>query len=1034
MLSAHPMQPVSLSIPVACHGDPDPVRHEPAISLDPAPPKPSPSSMPLEPPLPPSIAIQTPSPQPTPTFPPAPPASQDASAPSDSISQEQAPSSSRRPSRSFLSTAFTSRTSSPASSPGSSSPGSPNPAHDHAPTSPIRMAFRKMSVSGMPSPVDTPARGSPEHEPAPTPPTVPSTPGGSYVGSPKSGKHLPGPLHDLKRFLNHHIPHHHRAQSPSVASASTSSGSVATPGESPHQLPSEQRRGATFDQSSLLQAVPALATPAAAGTPSGSVSSSAEHVAREHLRFSTFLRTHKDKELKEGHDKEKERRIAKTPSPGASSAVTTASSKVSSRSPVRTDSRGSATSTAPSVAQSVAPSVAPSAASSRFPRKHRHSPPASGSSTPAHAAASLETATHAHMSKKYGKWGRVLGSGAGGTVRLIRASNKQGGTTFAVKEFRPKRQGESEREYQKKVTAEFCVGSTLKHPNIIKTVDIVTDHGHFYEVMEFAPYDLFSVVMSGNMTRPEIYCVFRQICDGVEYLHSLGLAHRDLKLDNCVMTKDNVVKIIDFGTATVFHYPGKKTTLATGIVGSDPYLAPEVLSQQSYDPRKTDVWSVAIIFMCMVLRRFPWKIPDPKTDPSFRAFVHAHPDLSQKPPSLAVKDHTEEQEQPKQGSSEPEKVPDVLDEQKQKETAPSLAPTEPGHSTGIESSVEPDKLSMSDTISTHSTTLTVPSVDALSVSGSGSGSTSGSTSPDEDDADSVLSPEERAAIHRRNRVRASLQGSAAPLSPSTATLPAVLSDLGSSLSPLRITSSPGDMDPSVRQFARPGTSTESLPASPTLSPSLPRRRAPATVPSPDSDSALQDTPMLRATNPRVKATSMSGLSLPTSGAAQTSPSEQPTKSGSTVKEKDYGAAPTWTSSTSTLRSAETRQVEARRPRADSRASVATFSTGGAESIFRLLPREARPALRRMLFVEPSARCTLTDLLYGRGRSDDLLCGCNSHARDSPACQDHAHAPEDMDEGDEWLKSIVPCSHEGVAPTHTHIKVAVDEKQHKRRFF
>ena len=150
--------------------------------------------------------------------------------------------------------------------------------------------------------------------------------------------------------------------------------------------------------------------------------------------------------------------------------------------------------------------------------------------------------------------------------------------------------------------------------------------------MEYAPFDLFSVVMSGKMTRPEIYCVFRQICDGVEYLHSLGLAHRDLKLDNCVMTTDNIVKLIDFGTATVFHYPGKKITMATGIVGSNPYLAAEMLSQDKYDPRKTDVWSVAIIFLCMILRRFPWTIPDPKTDPSFRAFVHAHPNLSEKPP------------------------------------------------------------------------------------------------------------------------------------------------------------------------------------------------------------------------------------------------------------------------------------------------------------------------------------------------------------------------------------------------------------------
>ena len=67
-------------------------------------------------------------------------------------------------------------------------------------------------------------------------------------------------------------------------------------------------------------------------------------------------------------------------------------------------------------------------------------------------------------------------------MRLIKASNKNGGHVFAVKEFRPKRSGETEKEYQKKVTAEFCVGSTLKHPNIIETVDIVSDHGHYYEV------------------------------------------------------------------------------------------------------------------------------------------------------------------------------------------------------------------------------------------------------------------------------------------------------------------------------------------------------------------------------------------------------------------------------------------------------------------------------------------------------------------------------------------------------------------------
>lgn len=63
---------------------------------------------------------------------------------------------------------------------------------------------------------------------------------------------------------------------------------------------------------------------------------------------------------------------------------------------------------------------------------------------------------HAHLQKKYGKWDKVLGSGAGGTVRLVKRAKDQ--TVYAVKEFRQRRAGENEKEYQKKVTAEFCIG------------------------------------------------------------------------------------------------------------------------------------------------------------------------------------------------------------------------------------------------------------------------------------------------------------------------------------------------------------------------------------------------------------------------------------------------------------------------------------------------------------------------------------------------------------------------------------------------
>lgn len=157
------------------------------------------------------------------------------------------------------------------------------------------------------------------------------------------------------------------------------------------------------------------------------------------------------------------------------------------------------------------------------------------------------------LQKKYGKFGRVLGSGAGGSVRLMKRSSD--GVAFAVKEFRARHNYESEREYAKKVTAEFCIGSTLHHGNIVETLDIVQEKGKWYEVMEYCPYDLFATVMTAKMSKEEVACCFLQILNGVTYLHAMGLAHRDLKLDNVVINEQGILKIIDFGSASVFRYP-----------------------------------------------------------------------------------------------------------------------------------------------------------------------------------------------------------------------------------------------------------------------------------------------------------------------------------------------------------------------------------------------------------------------------------------------------------------------------------------------
>ncbi|KAF9540481.1 serine/threonine protein kinase [Mortierella hygrophila] len=268
------------------------------------------------------------------------------------------------------------------------------------------------------------------------------------------------------------------------------------------------------------------------------------------------------------------------------------------------------------------------------------SPPADASSPPKMKKSSSSTSLHSeskhhhqgphgnaietNLRKKYGKMGRVIGSGAGGTVRLITRESDH--KTFAIKQFRKRKATESERTYVKKITSEYCLGSTLHHPNIIETLDIIQEGDSFYEIMEFAKHELFSSVMSGAMVRDEIACCFRGIVDGVAYLHEMGVAHRDLKLDNCVMNERGIVKIIDFGCSMVYQLPfEKQIQMAKGVSGSDPYIAPEVFTTEEHDPRLADVWSLGIIFVCMTLCRFPWKLAKtgPDADPSFEAYANS---------------------------------------------------------------------------------------------------------------------------------------------------------------------------------------------------------------------------------------------------------------------------------------------------------------------------------------------------------------------------------------------------------------------------
>ncbi len=101
------------------------------------------------------------------------------------------------------------------------------------------------------------------------------------------------------------------------------------------------------------------------------------------------------------------------------------------------------------------------------------------------------------LAQKYGKLGKLLGSGAGGSVKIL--TRPTDGATFAVKEFRPRKPNESVKEYAKKCTAEFCIGSSLHHPNVIETVNC-------FKQQLISPRDILPVITTAKKSIGQ-YCM-----------------------------------------------------------------------------------------------------------------------------------------------------------------------------------------------------------------------------------------------------------------------------------------------------------------------------------------------------------------------------------------------------------------------------------------------------------------------------------------------------------------------------------------------
>jgi len=231
------------------------------------------------------------------------------------------------------------------------------------------------------------------------------------------------------------------------------------------------------------------------------------------------------------------------------------------------------------------------------------------------------------MTQKYGVCQKVaIGKGATSVVRLAHKWDRSEEKLYAIKEFRKRRKNETEKEYVKKLTAEFCISSTLHHPNVVETVDLIQDENqHWCEVMEFCPGgDLYAAIKKGGMSPSEVECCFKQILNGLSYLHSQGVAHRDIKPENLFFDTKGHLKIGDYGASTVYRLPWEATVhMSTGLCGSEPYIAPEQFIGKPYDARLVDIWACGVVYYCLHFSELPWRAAQPATDPLYQAYAAA---------------------------------------------------------------------------------------------------------------------------------------------------------------------------------------------------------------------------------------------------------------------------------------------------------------------------------------------------------------------------------------------------------------------------
>lgn len=155
---------------------------------------------------------------------------------------------------------------------------------------------------------------------------------------------------------------------------------------------------------------------------------------------------------------------------------------------------------------------------------------------------------------------------------------------------------------------ELKILERIMHPNIIQIQSIIRRDCRLFIFMRLAERgDLLGFIRKyGALPEERCRYWFYQMADAIRYLHRLNIAHRDLKCENVLISKNMNIKLSDFGFARTCIDETGMAVMSQTYCGSAAYAAPEIISGKSYTPKSADLWSLGVILFIMLNGTMPF--------------------------------------------------------------------------------------------------------------------------------------------------------------------------------------------------------------------------------------------------------------------------------------------------------------------------------------------------------------------------------------------------------------------------------------------